>query len=170
MEPLSTYEIVQAHLKQPEYLHVLLHPIPIYGVGFGILALLMAFLLKSRAAHAVALILLFMGGISAWPVKELGEKGYDRIEAMSDSQGYAWLEAHADRAKETVPVFYVLAGVSLVALLVPWKWPRLGNPLSGVTLLVAVAALAIGGWIGYAGGKIRHKEFRIGPPPNERNH
>lgn len=165
MEPLSVYETLQAHLRQPEYLHALLHPLPVYGVAFGILALVLAFWLKNRAAHVVALSLLLISGLSAWPVKEFGEKAYDRIEAMSDKQGYAWLDAHAQRAVKTVPVFYVLAAAAALALVIPLKIPKLGKPLSVMTLLVALAAMAIGGWIAYAGGKIRHKEFRLGPPP-----
>lgn len=154
-------------LRQPEYLHVLLHPIPIYGTAFGILGLLLAFWMRSRPAHVLALVMLAVSGVSAWPVKELGENSYDAIEAISDRQGYAWLDAHGQRAEKGTRIFYLLAASALLALIVPAKLPKSGPSLSAVTLLVAVAALAVGGWIAYAGGKIRHKEFRHGPPPEK---
>lgn len=167
MTLLSFYEQFLVVLRQPEYLHVLLHPIPIYGTAFGILGLLLAFWMKSRPAHVVALVLILVSGLSAWPVKELGENSYDAIEAISDRSAYAWLDAHGQRAERGTKVFYVLAVVALAALSLPAKLPKLGPLLSAVTLLVAIAALLVGGWIAYAGGKIRHKEFRHGPPPEK---
>jgi hypothetical protein len=35
------------------------------------------------------------------------------------------------------------------------------------TLILSAAALGLGGYIGYAGGHIRHKEFRFEPPPGQ---
>ncbi len=37
----------------PDYLHVLLNPIPVYGLAMGIIALLVAFALRSRPARVV---------------------------------------------------------------------------------------------------------------------
>jgi len=36
-------------------------------------------------------------------------------------------------------------------------------------ILLGVATLGIGGYIAYAGGKIRHREFRNVPPPPRRS-
>jgi hypothetical protein len=38
-------------------------------------------------------------------------------------------------------------------------------PLTLIVLLLGAVVLGMGGYIAYAGGKIRHKEFRAGPPP-----
>jgi hypothetical protein len=40
-------------------------------------------------------------------------------------------------------------------------------PLAIATLIMSASALGIGGYIGYAGGHIRHEEFRFKPPPTE---
>jgi hypothetical protein len=151
-------------LKQPEYLHVLLNPLPIYGVALGILALAVAMIARSRAAHVTALVVLFVSALSAWPVAEFGEQGFDRVESMADHDGYRWLDAHAQRATRALPAFYVLAGLSLVTMLVPWKFPRTATPLNALVLLCACIVLGLGAWIGYAGGPVRHKEFRYGEP------
>lgn len=157
-------EIIRDHLKQPEYLHVFLHPFPIYGLGLSAMALLMAIALKSRPAHILALALVFFCALSAWPVAEFGERAYDRIETMTDRDGEAWLDAHAQRATRALPVFYALAAVAAVALIVPWKFPRTALPLNILTLVCALATLLVAGWISVAGGQIRHKEFRYGKP------
>ena len=38
----------------------------------------------------------------------------------------------------------------------------------GPVILLGAATLGIGGYIAYAGGKIRHREFRNEPPPPKR--
>ena len=88
---MSLVEIVTAHLKEPEYLHVILNPLPVYGLSLGILALGIAILSRSRAAQVTALVLVFISAASAWPVKKFGEQAYDNIESKSDDAGYAWL-------------------------------------------------------------------------------
>lgn len=39
-------------LRQPEYVHVLLNPIPVYGMASGILALVVALILRSRPSRS----------------------------------------------------------------------------------------------------------------------
>jgi hypothetical protein len=62
-----------------------------------------------------------------------------------------------------------LAVLSAVALVASRKWPRSATPLVASVILLGVATLGIGGYIAYAGGKIRHREFRNVPPPPRRS-
>jgi hypothetical protein len=41
-------------------------------------------------------------------------------------------------------------------------------PLAIATILLGAVTLGTGGYIAYAGGKIRHREFRNEPPPPKR--
>jgi Protein of unknown function (DUF3278). len=63
--------------------------------------------------------------------------------------------------------FYALAALSLVAIIVPIKWPNTSALLLIGTILLGVIVLGMSGYIAYAGGKIRHKEFRTEPPPKK---
>jgi hypothetical protein len=152
-------------LREPEYVHVLLNPLPVYGLAAGALALVVALWLRSRSAAIAALAVVLVCAASAWPVYEYGQRGYDRVFAMADSDGQAWLDAHLHRAEQLIWGFYALAALAAAAIAVPVKWPRAGLPLAGATLLAALAILGAGGWIAYAGGKVRHREFRHEPPP-----
>jgi hypothetical protein len=155
------------HLSQPEYVHVLINPIPIYGLAFGIVALIVGLFLRSRAALLPGLIAILIGAAAAWPVFEFGEESYDRVYSMENTEGEAWLNTHQHRAERLIYIFYALAVIALVAILAPIKWRSAALPLAIVTLIVGLGALGAGGWIAYAGGKIRHKEFRRAdePPP-----
>jgi hypothetical protein len=41
--------------QPPEYIHVLLNPLPVYGLSIGVLTLAVALFARSRAAKGVAL-------------------------------------------------------------------------------------------------------------------
>ena len=152
-------------LQQPEYLHVLLNPLPVYGLAVAVFGLIAAMYLGSRGGQITALVLIFATAISAWPVAHYGEAAEDRVLAVADEAGQAWLKAHAHRVDELIFVFYVLALVSAAAIFAPKKWPKSARPLAIATLLLALVSLGAGGYIAYAGGKIRHREFRNSPPP-----
>ena len=152
-------------LQQPEYLHVLLNPLPVYGLAVALFGLIAAMYLGSRGGQITALVLIFATAISAWPVAHYGEAAEDRVLAVADEAGQAWLKAHAHRVDELIFVFYGLALVSAAAIFAPKKWPKSARPLAIATLLLALVSLGAGGYIAYAGGKIRHREFRNSPPP-----
>ena len=150
-------------LRQPEYVHVLLNPLPVYGLLIGWIALIVALISKSRRALIVTLILVFISSISAWPVYEFGEQGYDRVLAMTDEDGHAWLDEHMERAETFIYIFYALAALSAAAMFVPLRWPKSSVPLAVAVVLLGAVALASGCYIAYAGGKVRHREFRNEP-------
>lgn len=157
-------------LKQPEYVHVLLNPIPVYAMVSGILALIVALILRSRPAQITAFVVIIFASLSVWPVAEYGERGYDRVYAMSDKDARQWLDVHVHRADLAMWVFYATAAVAATALILPKFKPRTQLPLALATLVFALVALKAGAWISQAGGKVRHSEFRDGPPPNPVKH
>jgi hypothetical protein len=152
------------HLNSPEYMHVLLNPVPVYGLATGLVGLLLAIIGRSRAAIIVALVLVFLSGLSAWPTYYYGEAAYDRMKAPSDPIGDQWLVKHMTRGEKLIGAFYVLAAIAAVGMFVPIKWPCTSLPLAIATLVIGCATLGIGCYIGYAGGHVRHTEFRFEQP------
>src|SRR6266581_1508106 len=156
------------HLNSPEYMHVLLNPVPVYGLAIGVVGLLLAVIARNRTGIVIALVLVFLSGLSAWPTYHYGEAAYDRVKAMADTAGDQWLDEHMARGEKLIYAFYVLAGLAVVGLFAPMKWPRGSLPLAIATLVIGCATLGIGFYIAYAGGHVRHKEFRFEPPPPPR--
>jgi len=153
------------HLSSPEYLHVLLNPLPVYGLALGVLGLLLALISRTRAARVIALGLIFVGAISAWPVYHYGEAAYDRVTATADSDGDKWFDEHMRRGEQLICVFYVVAALSAVAIVAEFKLRRAAVPPGIATVILVGVDRGIGGYIAYPGGHIRHKEFRFEPPP-----
>ena len=84
---------------------------------------------------------------------------------MSDKEGEKWLDEHMRRGEQLIYVFYTLAGVALISIGAELKRWKTALPLTFTTLVLATTALGIGAYIGYAGGHIRHKEFRFEAAP-----
>jgi len=160
-------DVLLRDLRQPEYLHVLINPLPIYGLAIAWIGLIIAFFLRSRRAQIATLIIVLICAAYAWPVYEFGEQGYDRVLTMIDEDGKSWLDEHRDRGEDLIYFFYALALLSALAIVLPIKWPKSSAPLVITVILFGAATLGIGGYIAYAGGKIRHREFRNEPPPKK---
>ena len=154
-------------LQQPEYIHVLINPLPVYSLVGGLIGLFIAICQRSRRAIIVALAIVYVSAATAWPVYEYGERSYDRVLTMADNDGRAWLAEHKKRAEHLIWFFYALAILSAIGLIVPAKWPKSSLPFAIAVLLLGVISLGAGGYIAYAGGRIRHREFRNESPPKE---
>ena len=153
------------HLNEPEYMHVLINPMPVYGLSMGVVAMLVALIYRRRPVIVAALVLIFLSGLSAWPTYHYGQAAYDRVKSMSDTVGGQWLDEHMARAEKLIYAFYVLAAVAVAGIFAPLKWPRTSTPLAISALVLAMGTLGVGGWISYPAGHVRHKEFRFEPPP-----
>jgi hypothetical protein len=147
-------------LRKPEYLHVVLNHLPIYGTILGSFALAISLILRSRSAQITALIITLLAGASAYPVLVSGQRAYKAIRNMADDTGAEALDEHMDRAEKTIGAFYVLTVLALAGLLVPIKWPKTSFPLAAVTLAVALICSGLAVYIAQAGGQVRHPEFR----------
>jgi hypothetical protein len=147
-------------LKRPEYIHVALNYLPIYGTILGAFALAISLALRSRAAQIMALILTLITGVSSHPVFVSGQQAYKTIRSMSDDAGADALDEHMDRAERTIWAFYFMAALALAGLLVPIRWPKAGLPLAAVTLAVTVICAGVAIYIALQGYRIRHNEFR----------
>lgn len=165
---MNGWTILREHLGDPEYVHVLINPLPVYGLAIATLSLVLALFLRNQRVTIAALVLVFVSALSAWPTYYYGEAGYDRVKAVSDPAGEQWLDEHMARGEKLIWAFYVLAGVSVIGIGLIARLPRSTLTVSVATLALASGTLGIGGYIAYAGGHVRHREFRFEPPPAAR--
>src|SRR5436190_6275672 len=160
-------EAILRDLRQPEYIQVLVNPLPVYGLAVGLVGLCISTCQRSRRAMIAALVAVLISAAAAWPAYEYGERAYDGVLSMADEPGRAWLASHKARAENLVWFFYGVGLLSVIALIIPIKWPRSSLWLALAVLTVGAISLGVGGYISYAGGRIRHREFRNEPPPQQ---
>src|SRR5580700_9434117 len=112
-------------LRRPEYVHVLLNPLPVYGLAIGIVAWLISWATGRRHDRGLALALILLAGLSAWPVAHFGAAGYDRVTSMSGEEAQKWLNWHRHLAGRAVWACYAAAAFSAAGLVSQWKRPGL---------------------------------------------
>ena len=105
-------------LEQPEYLHVLIHSIPVIGLAVAAIGLVLGLLFKSQGGVTIALTLIALTAGSAFFVFESGEGAEDRVEEQLDKESKAWLDEHEERAEVAIYLFYVTSFVAIVAIAV----------------------------------------------------
>jgi hypothetical protein len=147
-------------LTEPEYLHVLLNPIPIYGLVIGVLALAISLLLRKRQAQLAAMWVIVVSAGSALPTYLTGQSAYHEMYLVVDSDGQTWLDDHRKRAERSVYLLYGASAVALSGALISTRFRKTSFALTILTLLLGAASILTSGWIAHAGGKIRHSEFR----------
>jgi hypothetical protein len=94
---VNWFMVLRGHLRAPEYLHVLINPLPVYGLAIATLALVLALFLRNQRVTIAALALVFVRALTSWPTYYYGETGYDRVKAMSDAAGEQWPDEHMAR-------------------------------------------------------------------------
>ena len=152
-------------LNRPEYVHAAINHLPLIGLLLALLVLAVGLGARSRPVLLTGLALVALMALSVWPVYYFGEAGYDRVLSMTNETGDAFLKYHRALAGRWVFLYYVTAGLAALGLGVGWKRPRWLAPAAGLALVAGLASLAAGILIAQAGGEIRHREFRFGPPP-----
>jgi hypothetical protein len=157
---------LQDMLNRPEYVHTALNHFPLIGLFVALALLTTALVLRHRMMTLTGLAFVCLLALSVWPVFAFGESAYDRVLSMSDEPGEAFLKYHAALAHRWVILYYVTAGIAALSFGVSWKWPRVTFAGGIVSVLCGIAALIAGIVIAQAGGEVRHREFRSGPPPH----
>lgn len=152
-------------MRQPEYVHVLLNHVPITGLAAALLFLMVALLNRNRAWLMITVTAVGLLSLSAWPVAHYGERAYDRVLAMSDEEGGDYLKHHEELADRWIFLFYATSVAAAAALVIGWRKPPYLRTAAGLVAVLAAASLVAGAVIADYGGKIRHREFRYGPPP-----
>jgi hypothetical protein len=155
---------------KPEYLHVLINPLPVYGLAIAALVLASGLFARKPPIRVTGLVLVFLCAASAWPVLIYGQHGYNHLHDQLDTESLQWLDAHMARAEKFIYAFYATAAVAMAALLLQRKFPKSIVPLSTAALPLAITSIGLGAWISRAGGQIAHSEFRTeASAPTESN-
>jgi len=162
---MADYGSMMETLNLPEYRHVILNPLPIYGLAVAWITLVAAVITRNRVARVIGLALVIVTSMSILPVISTGEDSYKRVYAMTYQDGQQWLDVHEHRAERAAIAYYVTAAMAAAALFTSFVYKKIALPLEIATVLMAIGALAAGIWVGHAGGKVVHREFRSGPPP-----
>jgi peptidoglycan/LPS O-acetylase OafA/YrhL len=150
----------------PEHIHLLINHIPIHGLAFSTLFLVIALLLKNRLLVGISAAVITVCGLSIPFIMSTGEGAYERYEntpELWETIGESGLEAahvHYERAEKGAKATYLLIVLGIVSILV-WKFrPEWLIKMGWSLALLCVVCLFLNAWIASSGGKIRRPDFR----------
>lgn len=142
------------------HLHLVLNHAPLFGVVFAVIGLAWALVRASDGVARASLGLLVLAGLLVVPVYLSGE---DAEEIVEDQVGVSHdaIEEHEEAALGGAIAVGVV-GLLGLALLLGFRGREIPRGMTGLALVLALAAA---GWIGYVanlGGQINHPEIRSG--------
>jgi hypothetical protein len=100
----------------PEYLHLLLEPLPLYGLGIGLTFLIVAFLFGEAKCRVLALGVICVSCASVWPYNDLRAKATARILATRSPDFAPLIQEQTERRKDWSWPYYTMTLVSFAAL------------------------------------------------------
>jgi hypothetical protein len=113
---MDNLKLLFSNLGDPEYLRLLLHPLPIYGLMLGIIAFIAAFVFKERKMQVSALLLIMISAMAGLPLAEkhnnTGIPG-EKFDA-GHSEQFAVQRKTQEKAQWAYLAVAALAGVTLL--------------------------------------------------------
>ena len=100
----------------PEYLHLLLEPLPLFGLGLGLVFLIISFVFREGRSRMLALGIICVSCASVWPYIDLREKATPRILATRSPDFAPLIQEQTQRRKDWSWPYYAMALLSAVAL------------------------------------------------------
>ena len=151
--------------------HLILNHIPLVGIGFVILLMIIALARKSPELKNVAQIFTVIVALWAIPSYLTGEPAEETVEDMPGISENP-IHEHEEFAEKAFIFIEVVGGIALIALIGGRFNKKLGNTLAVVTLVGLIAGGGLIAWTANLGGKIHHQEIRgektaLSPPAGE---
>ena len=139
--------------------HLVLNHIPLIGIGFVILLMILALIRKSPELIKVSLIFTIIVAIWAVPAYLTGEPAEEIVE---DLPGISenMIHEHEEMAEKAFIFIEVVGGIALIGLIARRYNKKLGDTLAVVTLIGLLIGGGLIAWTANLGGKIHHQEIR----------
>lgn len=115
------------NVRDPEYLHLLLEPLPLYGLGIGLTFVIVSFVFGELKSRMLALGIICVSCASVWPYIDLRDKATPRILATRSPEYAPLIQEQTQRRKDWSWPYYLMALASLAALATT-RHPK-GRPL-----------------------------------------
>lgn len=146
-------------IMNPAHLHLMLNHIPLVGIGFVILLLIIALLRRSNEMINISLLFVILVALWAIPAYLTGESAEEIVEGLPGISEQL-IEAHEESA-ELAFIFIEAVGVlAFITLVARRFYTKLGKVLAILTLLGLIIGGGLIAWTANQGGKITHPEIR----------
>lgn len=132
-------------LQDAEYLHLVLEPLPLFGLAFGLVLFGLSFVVRERKTRLLALALIVGCCASVRPYLNLREKCQPRILAMQPAAYHPLIQEQSARRAGSSWFYYGIAAWCAAALVMMRK--NTGLLVSLTTIVVCLAGFLHALWL-----------------------
>lgn len=154
--------------RDPEYLFLVLEPLQVWGVAFGLVGLVVTYFLKNEKLQVVSLILIVVSALSVLPYLHARSTAQARIEKIYEvsapSRAKGFHANTADRLDHRW-LYLALAGIAGAAVLVGPRRNRLGFGLAVGSVAFSLYAINYGLWMHYQDSLAYHPNLKQNEAP-----
>ncbi len=141
------------------HLHLILNHIPVIGIYFALLILIVGFIKKNVTLKYMALWLLLVLAIIALPTYFTGESAEEVVERMPYTSE-EMIHQH-EWAAELSFIAFIITGILVILVFLTRIFRgRLSQPFLILVLLMTIITAGLTAWTANLGGKIRRPELR----------
>ena len=144
-------------LRDPEYAHLLLESLPLFGIGAGLIFLCASLAFRESKSRLLALLLICVSSGSVWPYVSLREKAQARIIAMHDPSYAPLIRDQTARRKSAAWAFYAMSLISGLAFV--FGMAGKGRGLLFLTIVAATATFWLSLWLHKKEAEIYHRNI-----------
>ena len=146
------------------HLHLMINHIPLVGIGFVTVLLVVSLIMKNSTLINVSLIFVILVALWAIPAYLTGEPAEEIVE---DLPGISerMIEEHEEAAETAFIFVEAVGGLALLTLIVRRFSAKSGMVLTLLTLVGIITGGGLIAWTANLGGKINHPEIRSDTAP-----
>lgn len=162
-EFIEQLEKMTAAFQDPEYLFLVLEPLMVWGILFGLVGLVVTWFLKNEKLQVASLIVIIASALIVVPYLDARGSAQERIESVykvSDPSRAKGFHANTLDRREHRWVYLALAGIAGAALLVGPRRNRLGMGLTVGSLAFSLYAINYGLWMHYQDSLAYHPNLK----------
>jgi len=148
----QSFSELREPLLDSEYLYLLLEPALIYGIGLGLIALVIAYFIKNTPFQILSLALIALAALTIFPFLSLRERAQERIEKVyrieSPTRADDFKE-NTDRRRARLWLYLTVAVTASAAAMIGPRRNRLGLLLAIVCAGFALKTIQFSIWMHY---------------------
>ncbi|MCC6544770.1 MAG: hypothetical protein IT392_09760 [Nitrospirae bacterium] len=141
------------------HIHVALTHVPVIGIIFSGILLLIAFLTMDKKLQKISYWFIFFVAISAIPVFLSGEPTEGIIKKLA-GVSKPMIEEHEGIAIFSFIAMIVLGLFSIIGLIIYRKSPMFPGYFQGGMMILTLIVMVLFAYTAYLGGHVRHSEIR----------
>lgn len=145
-------------VRDPEYAHLLLEPLPLYGLGLGLVLLTVAALAGETKSRLLALLLMGVSCASVGPYLSFRLSATPRILATRPVAVGPEIERQTQLRERVAWAYYLMAGACLAAL--GMVGGRHGRHVLAVVILCGTALFWLSLWLHKKECEVYHPNIR----------